>query len=356
MTAAPAIDIEGVGKTYPGVELSLRGTKLETHGPILWVRNAIRSARLTVETAGTVKALHGVGLRVSPGEVLGLLGPNGSGKTTLIKILAGLLRPTTGTGSVVGFPLSQPDAIRRRVSYVSTTGWMGLEWALSAEENLRFFAELSGMPPNLARSRADEALSDLDLTRDAAKLTSELSNGMRQRLIMARALLWRTPLVLLDEPFVGLDPDHVRQLRTLIRETLPARGQTVVVSDHQADVIEAVADRVLLLDGGRVEAFGAPADLLRRLDGLMVWDVVTELAGIPTGPQPALVRRVDRRPRPGPRGLDHWRLMLETGDGAFQAVVTWLESAGGRIVEMEERRPGLQDVVADGDSRRPESA
>jgi ABC-2 type transport system ATP-binding protein len=356
VTAAPAIDIEGVGKTYPGVELSLRGTKLETHGPVLWVRNAIRSARLTVEAAGTVQALHGVGLRVSPGEVLGLLGPNGSGKTTLIKILAGLLRPTTGAGSVVGFPLSHPDAIRRRVSYVSTTGWMGLEWALSAEENLRFFAELSGMPPKLARSRAEEALSDLDLTRDAAKLTSELSNGMRQRLIMARALLWRTPLVLLDEPFVGLDPDHVRQLRTLIRETLPARGQTVVVSDHQADVIEAVADRVLLLDGGRVEALGAPADLLRRLDGLVVWDVVTELAGIPTALQPALVRRVDRRPRPGPLGLDHWRLMLEAGDGAFQAVVAWLESAGGRIVEMEERRPGLQDVVADGDSLRPESA
>ncbi len=343
----PAVDLRAVGKTYPGVELSLRGTKLETLGPALWVKNAIRAARLTIEAAPPVTALADVSLTVAPGEVLGVLGPNGSGKTTLIKILAGLIRPSAGSGSVVGYPLGSSDAIRRRVSYVSTTGWMGLEWALSARDNLRFFAELSGMSPALARTRTDEVLGALDLTDDAYKLTSELSNGMRQRLIMARALLWRTPLVLLDEPFVGLDPGHRQALSDYIRRELPARGQTVVISDHQAEVVESVADRVLILDKGRVRALGTVAHIMQSLSGLIVLEVVTELSDTPVLSPPPLVRRVERRMRPGPLGLMHWRLTVEQGPSTFSAVLAWLSSAGGRIVEVEERRPGLQDVMAD---------
>ncbi len=347
MEEGPAVSLQAVGKVYPGVEMSLRGTKLETLGPVLWARNAIRAARLTIEHAPPVTALVDVNLSVARGEVLGVLGPNGSGKTTLIKIVAGLLRPSTGDGMVAGYPLTASDAIRRRVSYVSTTGWMGLEWALSARDNLRFFAELSGMSPALARRRTDEVLRALDLEEDAFKLTSELSNGMRQRLIMARALLWRTPLVLLDEPFVGLDPGHRQALSDYIRRELPALGQTVVISDHQAEVVESVADRVLILEGGHVRALGTVADIMRSLSGLIVLEVVTELSDTPTLLPPPLVHRVERRLRPGPLGLVHWRLTVEQGPSTFSAVLAWLSSAGGRIVEVEERRPGLQDVMAD---------
>lgn len=353
MTAGAAVALHGVGKTYPGVELSLRGTKLEMQGPVLWVRNAIRAARLTGEAVAPVRALANVHVTLAPGEVLGVLGPNGSGKTTLIKILAGLIRPSEGTGTVAGWPLAQPGAIRRHVAYVSTTGWMGLEWALTAAENLRFFAELSGMPPRMARARTEAALAAVDLTADAHKLSGELSNGMRQRLIMARALLWQPPLVLLDEPFVGLDPDHRTQMRDLIRR-LPAQGQTVVVSDHQADVVEAVADRVVVLEGGRVQAWGTPAELVRPLEGLSVLEVVTELAGSPVA-TPPIVRHVERQARPGPMGRTAWRLTVETGDTAFSTVLAWLTTAGGRIVEVEERRPGLQDVVAAAPGARPDS-
>lgn len=355
MTDAAAVDLRAVGKTYPGLELSLRGTKLEMQGPVLWVRNAVRAARLTVEAAAPVRALDPLSLTLAPGEVLGVLGPNGSGKTTLMKILAGLIRPSAGTGTVVGHSLSRPAVIRRHVAYVSTTGWMGLEWALTAEENLRFFAELSGMPARRARERTRAALAAVDLTADAHKLSGELSNGMRQRLIMARALLWQAPLVLLDEPFVGLDPDHRNQVRDLIRG-LPARGQTVVVSDHQADVVESLADRVLVLAAGRVQALDTPAELVRPLAGLSVLDVVTELADRPVVAPPSIVRRVEQHARPGPMGRIAWRLTVETGDTAFSVILGWLATGGGRIVEVEERRPSLQDVVAETPSDRSASA
>ncbi len=355
VTDTTAIDLRAVGKTYPGVELSLRGTKLETTGPVLWVRNALKAAGLTGEVVPPERALHDVSVTVGREEVLGVLGPNGSGKTTLIKIMAGLIQPTAGSGSVAGWPLSQPAGVRRHVAYVSTTGWMGLEWALTAEENLRFYAELSGMPSRLARVRAQEALAAMDLTADARKLSGELSNGMRQRVIMARALLWHTPVVLLDEPFVGLDPDHRRAVRDLIRG-LPARGRTVVVSDHQADVIEAVADRVLILEAGCLSQLGSPAELLQRLAGLSVLEVVTELAGRPVGPPPPVVRHAERQARPGPMGRVAWRLTVEARDEAFSLVLAWLAPAGGRIVEVEERRPTLQDLVGGTPGSRPASA
>src|SRR5262245_6513393 len=147
------VHIEHITKTYEGAEQSLSGTKLEWKGPALWLRSLAKAARLTSSAAPPVQALRGVSLAVRPGEVFGLVGPNGSGKTTLIKILAGLIRPTAGHGEVAGISLDYPQQIRRRVSYVSTTGWMGLEWPLTAAENVRFFALLCGMPAALAAAR-----------------------------------------------------------------------------------------------------------------------------------------------------------------------------------------------------------
>jgi ABC-2 type transport system ATP-binding protein len=340
------IRLEHVSKVYPGMERSLRGTKLEWQGPALWIRNAGRALRWTSETAAPVSALEDVNLSVAPGEVLGLLGPNGSGKTTLIKVIAGLVRPSSGAGEVAGAPLDRPRDIRRRVTYVSTTGWMGLEWALSAEENVRFFGILCGMSGRQAAARTEEALRALDLWTDRKKLIGALSNGMRQRVILARGLLIRTPVVLLDEPLVGLDPRHRDDVVHLIRSVLPARGQTVVVADHQADALQRWADRVAVLERGRVIAVGAPAELLRRVGSLRVLDLWTELGQEPGVPPPS-VRRVTRASRPGPLGVTHWRLTVRDGDDVLAAVLDWLEHAGARVIGVEERDPSLEDVVYD---------
>jgi ABC-2 type transport system ATP-binding protein len=342
----PIVEIERITKTYDGVEQSLRGTKLEWKGPALWLRNLAKATRLTSSGAPPVQALRDISLTVQPGEVFGLVGPNGSGKTTLIKILGGLIRPTSGRGEVAGVALEHPAEIRTRVSYVSTTGWMGLEWPLTAEENVRFFASLCGMSGSLARARTEEALRDVDLWEDRGKYPSQLSNGMRQRVILARALLFRTPLVLLDEPTVGLDPVTARAMLDLIRGPLRARGQTILLTDHQSAEMEVVADHIAVLGAGIVAMMGTPAELRARLNHLTVIEIHTEEMDVPTAPPPDSVIATEHSERPGALGVRVWRIHARKSPEALEEALGWVTQSAGRIVFLAESAPTLQDVLA----------
>ena len=342
------VDVRGVRKVYEGVEPSLRGTKLEVQGPVLWARNLARAARLTSNPAPPVEALTGVRLQVRRGEVFGLIGHNGSGKTTLVKILGGLLSPTAGEGQVAGAALTHGAAIRARVSYVSTTGWMGLEWPLTAEENVRLFGVLCGLDARAARQRAQEALRAVDLWGDHGKYPSQLSNGMRQRVILARALLLRTPLVLLDEPTVGLDPRTARVMLGLIRDRLVANGQTVILTDHVSAEMEMVADRVAVLDQGRMVLCDTPAALAASLADLTVLDVHTEETPPPGAAPPPEVRLVHCVERPGPVPTRAWRIHAERGPHVLNATLDWITSdarSESRVVLVAESRPTLEDAV-----------
>ncbi|HEX5506831.1 MAG TPA: ABC transporter ATP-binding protein [Thermomicrobiales bacterium] len=339
------VDVAHLAKTYEGLERSLRGTKLEWRGPALWLRNLARGLRLTSNPAPPVTALRDVSLTLAAGEVFGLVGSNGSGKTTLIKILAGLIRPSAGAGVVAGVPLDRTQAIRQRVSYVSTTGWMGLEWPLTAEENVRLFADLCGLPRPLARERAAAALREVGLWPDRHKYSGQLSNGMRQRVILARALLLRTPLVLLDEPTVGLDPVVTDALLGLIRDTLRARGQAVLITDHQSAELEAVADRVGILRDGRLVRVGRPRDLLAPLAHLTVVEVQTEEMDRPPGPPPPAVVAAHQADRPGALGVRAWRVYARRSPAALQAVLDWIEQPAGRVALLAERAPTLEDLL-----------
>ncbi|GAC1450694.1 MAG: daunorubicin resistance protein DrrA family ABC transporter ATP-binding protein [Ktedonobacterales bacterium] len=344
------VEIQHIAKTYQGLQESLRGTKLEWKGPALWARNVARGLRLTSNAAPSVRALRDISLAIAKGEVFGLVGPNGSGKTTLIKILAGLIRPTSGSGQVAGVALEHPRLIRRKVSYVSTTGWMGLEWPLTAEQNLRFFAELCGMPGRLARMRGEEALRDVELWEDRHKYPSQLSNGMRQRVILARALVFRTPLVLLDEPTVGLDPVTVDTVLRLIRVRLRERGQTILLTDHQSAEMATVADRIAVLRDGTLALAGTPDELVRRLRHLTVIEVHTEEMDAPIVPPPDLVAAVQRSERPGPLGVRVWRVHARKCPEALPTVLDWIAQPAGRIVLLAESAPTFQDVLALPDS------
>lgn len=340
------VRIEHISKTYPGVEVSLRGTKLEWKGPALWARNLVRGARLTSSAAPPVQALRDVSFSIACGEIFGLVGPNGSGKTTLIKILAGLIRPTTGVGEVAGTPLDAPGEIRKKVSYVSTTGWMGLEWPLTAEENVRFFAALCGMGGALARTRTEEALRDVELWDDRHKYPSQLSNGMRQRVILARALLFHTPLLMLDEPTVGLDPMSAREMLDLLRTLRGERGQTILLTDHQSAEMEAVADRIAVLQSGEIVMLGTPAELRDQLRDVTVIEVHTEEMDLPAAPPPALVIAAEHVDRPGALGVRAWRVHAWKAPEALEQILNWLVRPEGRVVFLAEQVPSLQDVLA----------
>lgn len=341
----PVVAVEHLAKTYPGQEPSLRGTKLEWRGPALWLRNLTRAVRLTASAAPPVPALRDVSLTIAPGEIFGLVGRNGSGKTTLIKILAGLIRPSAGTGRVAGIGLDTPQAIRARVSYVSTSGWMGLEWPLTAEENIRFFADLCGLPARLARARTAEALHDVELWADRGKYPAQLSNGMRQRVILARALLLQTPLLLLDEPTVGLDPLTTETILALIRGKLRERGQAILVTDHQATELEAVADRIGILEDGVLTRVGTPATLLAPLAEVTVIEIHTEEMDRPPGPPPPGVLAADAVDRPGALGVRAWRVYARRTPAALQTVLDWIEQPAGRIVLVAEQPPALPDLL-----------
>ena len=340
------VELRHITKTYAGQEVSRRGTSLQMSGPALWFHNLGRALQLTASSSPPVQALSDVSLEIAPGEIFGLVGRNGSGKTTLIKIMAGLIRPTSGEGSVAGLSLDQPQEIRKRVSYVSTTGWMGLEWPLSAEDNIRYFASLCGMPARLARERTAQALRDVELWDDRKKYPSQLSNGMRQRVILARALLFYTPLVLLDEPTVGLDPLTTRSMLEFIRGPLRERGQTIVLTDHQSTEMEVVADRIAILRDGRFWRQGTPREIIANLADLTVIELRTEEMDLPAGPPPEIVVAAQPIERPGALGERVWRVHAHRCPDALEQVVDWIEQPAGRIVFLAESTPTLRDLLS----------
>jgi len=268
---SPLVVVRGVRKVYQSYPTASE----EAGGVFLWARQLRRALRATSVPPRTVVALDGVDLEVRRGEILGLMGPNGAGKTTLIKILCGLLDPSAGTACVASYDVrTQRAAVKRSISYVSTTGWMGLEWALTVEENLRLYARLFGLQGALARARVTDALDAVGLAAHAGTHVYQLSSGMRQRAVLARGLLVRTPLLVLDEPTVGLDPVTARDLRRVVKDDLNGRyGQTVLITSHFAPELERLCDRVGILVGGALIALGTVAELCRVVADRTVVDL-----------------------------------------------------------------------------------
>jgi ABC-2 type transport system ATP-binding protein len=208
------------------------------------------------------QALKDVSFTVDRGEFFGLLGPNGAGKTTLFKILATLVIPDSGRAVINGFDaVSQVRLVRRQLVPV-VADERSLRWRLDAWENLRLFAVLYGVPRRELKKRIEEVLDVVGLSHTGTKLVAQFSSGMKQRLLIARALLARPRVLLLDEPTRGLDPLSARSLRTFLKEEVCGRqGCTVLLATHNAEEAFNVCDRVAVLDQGRLLTTGRAARL-----------------------------------------------------------------------------------------------
>jgi ABC-2 type transport system ATP-binding protein len=207
-----------------------------------------------------VEAVRGVSFEVGEGELFGLLGPNGAGKTTTIKMLITLLLPTSGRASVLGLDVvKDAQEVRRKIGYVFG-GDKGLYDRLSALDNLRYFAELYAVPPKTQRARIDELLELVGLKGRENERVEGFSRGMRQRLHMARGLLHDPPVVLLDEPTIGVDPVGARELRRTIAD-LTAAGKTVLLTTHYMFEADELCDRIAVINHGRIVAEGTPQKL-----------------------------------------------------------------------------------------------
>lgn len=208
---------------------------------------------------GNKPAVHHLNLSVPAGELFAFLGPNGAGKTTTIKMVCGLLFPTTGTVKVGGHNMqTDGDAARRLISYVPDQPF--LYEKLSGREFLQFTCDLYGMPPEQGKDKINEVIQLFHLKEFVDDLTERYSHGMRQRTVFAAALVHEPKLLIADEPTVGLDPKSIRELKTLLRQ-LASSGVTIFLSTHTLDIAQELADRIGIIDQGRLLANGNMTDL-----------------------------------------------------------------------------------------------
>jgi len=215
---------------------------------------AIEVRELTRDYNG-LRAVDGITFFVEAGEIFGFLGPNGAGKTTTIKVLTGQLRPTSGTAHVAGCDVvEERQRLKPKIGVVFE--YHNLYERLSARDNLVFSARLYGVP----KGRVDQVLAQVGLTDRARDRIKEYSNGMKQRLLIARALLHEPEVLFLDEPTRGLDPNVAREIRSIVTD-LARQGVTIFLTTHDMEEADQLCDRVAIIDRGRIVALDRPGQL-----------------------------------------------------------------------------------------------
>ncbi len=238
----------------------------------------IKTNRLTRQF-GNITAVDQLDLEVGAGEIYGFLGPNGSGKTTTIRMLTGLLEPTSGEAFICGYDINkEPTRAKALIAYVPDQP--KIYGKLTAREFLDLMADLYRMPPEYAREQAARLLAFFELTERADELLESYSHGMRQKVVLAAALIHRPRVLLMDEPTVGLDPRSARLLKDVLQE-MARQGAAVFVSTHILEIAERMCHRVGILQEGRLIAQGSPEELRRQgsHDDESLEDIFLELTG-----------------------------------------------------------------------------
>ena len=208
---------------------------------------------------GRFTAVDGINLTIPRGELYGLLGPNGAGKTTTMRMIAGILQPSSGTVKIAGIDIQQsPLVAKSRLGFIPDRPFVYDK--LTGAEFLRFVAGLWGMGGPDVEHRVDELLDLFELSPWKDELTESYSHGMRQKLIISSALVHRPEVIVVDEPMVGLDPKSARLLKDLLREFV-AGGGTVLMSTHTLEIAEAMCDRIAIVQGGKVAVSGTMEEL-----------------------------------------------------------------------------------------------
>lgn len=231
------------------------------------------------KTFGTFQAVRALSLDIAAGEVLALLGPNGAGKTTTVRMLAAILRPSSGRALVGGLDVvAQAQQVRARVGLL--TEFPGLYNRMRALDYLAFFGDLQRMDRRLCRSRAEELLHRFDLWEARDKRLDAYSKGMKQKIALIRALIHDPPILFLDEPTTAMDPHSARTVRNAIAE-LRSQRRTILLTTHNLIEAEDLADRIAVVRSGTIIAQGTREELSRQLLGDPIWEL--RLAGTASG-------------------------------------------------------------------------
>ncbi len=292
-------------------------------------------------------AVDGISFSVEHGECFGLLGPNGAGKTTTIGVLTTRVKPTGGRAFVDGID-AVADPVRARTRLGVVPQRPNLDRSLNVRQNLIFHATYHGVPAKVRNARADELLEQLGLADRASDKVDRLSGGQSQRVMIARALMHFPPVLFLDEPATGLDPAARIFVWERVAE-LKASGVTILLTTHDMDEAATLADRVGIVDHGKLLALDTPAALTRSLTGSSTLEVVVEsLPGDPADTLTALEKldAVERAERVGDSGPGlRVRLYVNDEPARLVAVVAGVvEADHGRLTEVRLGEPSLEDV------------
>ena len=300
---------------------------------------AITADRL-VKKYGEVTALDGLSLAVAPGTVFGLLGPNGAGKSTTIKILTTLSRPSSGTATVAGIDvLRAPNAVRRAIGVVTQRS--STDPVATGRENLLLAGRIHGMRGRAVKDRADELLARFGLTEAANRVVRTYSGGMERKLDVALGLVHRPRVLFLDEPTTGLDPQARAEMWAEIARLARDELLTIMLTTHYLEEADQLADRLAIVDRGRLVTEGSPEQLKSGLRG----DAV--VAELPPDADPAVARRaIERIGNVRDITLDGRavRARVDHGASAVPAVLAALEGAGVAALSITVARPSLDDV------------
>jgi len=298
--------------------------------------------------ARAVHALRGISFQVPAATVFGLLGPNGAGKSTTVRILATLSAPGSGSAAVAGLDVRRsPDAVRRTIGYVSQRP--GFDPVATGRENLVLQGRLHGLPAAECRRRAGELLARLDLLAAADRLCRTWSGGMQRKLDVAMGLVHRPRVLFLDEPTTGLDPQARRELWDAITRLSRHDGVSVLLTTHYLDEADQLADRLLIVDDGRVVAQGTPDELKAALgdDTVRVEFADRHQAG-------AARAAIGALPGVGTALADDLTVTARVADGvgALPGVLDAVARTGGRATSVAVARPSLDDVYLHHAGRR----
>lgn len=276
-------------------------------------------------------AVDNLDLEVREGETLGLLGPNGAGKTTTLLMLTTLVKPTSGTAKVGGFDIvKEPSEVRRAIGIVFQDP--SSDDTLTGYENLKLHGMLYGMPASLREERIKEVLQLVDLTDRKNDLVKKYSGGMRRRLELARGLMHHPKILFLDEPTLGLDPQSREHIWKYVQDLAEKEKMSVVITTHYMDEADKLADRLAIMDNGKIVALGTSAELKKIVGG----DVVTMKAENPNLEEIKKLDFVkDTKIKDGAISL--------TVEGASEHLPQILQ-ATGKVTSVEVHLPTLEDV------------
>lgn len=312
---------------------------------------SIETIGLTKEYPGKKSPLVAVDhldLLVRSGELFGLLGPNGAGKTTLIKMLCTLILPTDGTAKIGGYDVVKEAArVRETIGWLhGETGGRALYWRLSARDNLRFYAYIQNVPTSVANKRIEALLEFFDLQKEADELVKDYSTGMKVRVMLARTLLPNPPILLLDEPTVGLDAQTAIETRKLILTLSKDLHKTIMLTSHNLFEVEKLCERVAIINAGKIVALGTMDQLAHLIREAKTVEV--RLEGTDGEAATQIIQQLDlvRRVVISERSGDGWVIRAEVSDldQAIPRIANALAGGNFRIRGISEIRPHLEEI------------